>query len=179
MNPNIWDCARPMTHGWARPEVAEHSALVKLIAYTLAENYKGKLHICHVSSPMSVFLVRLAKSWGLDITCEATPQHCMYSEEMMLRSDGLQYKINPPLRDMRTVLALRERLKAGDIDVLATDQAPHTQKQKEAPVCLSGFPGLSIYRQCVEGFLPYLGLTIPQIKTLTFDNPRKIIGDKL
>ncbi|MFH1008178.1 MAG: dihydroorotase [Candidatus Latescibacterota bacterium] len=89
----------------------------------------GRLHIAHVSTAESVQLIRDAKARGIMVTCETAPHYIALTEEAVL-SSGPNAKMNPPLRTERDVTAIREGLADGTIDVIASDHAPHTAKEK-------------------------------------------------
>ena len=90
------------------------------------------MHFLHLSTARSVELVRAAKADGLAVTAEATPHHISLTDEL-LRGYSALYKVNPPLRTMDDVLAVRAGLADGTIDVIATDHAPHPTEAKERP----------------------------------------------
>lgn len=177
--PELWDPSHPMTHTLARPERAEVESVQDQIDFALEVGYKGRIHICHVSCPQTVMSVYWAKKRGLRISCGVTPHHIMWDESRMTGADGLKYKMNPPLRRMKSVLGLRAQLCAGMIDLIETDHAVHTADEKAAPQCLSGYPSLTLYRYTVTELLPSLGLTVSAIKALTYNNVIEIFGDKL
>lgn len=179
MNNTIFDPANPITHCWARPESAEDVSVSDQIGFALAAGFQGRLHICHVSSPMSVHLVDVGRSDGLLVSCGVTPHHLMWDERMMLGSDGLIYKMNPPLRSTESVIWLRRLLQEGLIDCAETDHAVHTPEEKSTPKCLSGYPSMNLYKQFTTEFLPSLGLTKNAIKALTRDNILEIFSDKI
>jgi dihydroorotase len=112
--------------GW--PAVAEEAVIARDVL--LAEHVGSRLHVCHVSTAGSVEIVRWAKSRGIDVTAEVTPHHLLLTEELVRSYDPL-YKVNPPLRSERDVLALREALADGTIDIVATDHAPHPVEDKD------------------------------------------------
>jgi dihydroorotase len=91
-----------------------------------------RLHIAHLSTPGAVELCALAKAKGLPVTCEVTPHH------LGLCREEVGYTVNPPLGDRATREALRQALKEGVIDAIATDHAPHTREDKD-----HGAPGIS------------------------------------
>jgi dihydroorotase len=78
-------------------------------------------------------LVREAKKAGLPITAEVTPHHLSLTEEL-LRSFDSTFKVNPPLRSVADIEALKEGLLDGTIDAVATDHAPHVKRDKELPL---------------------------------------------
>lgn len=112
--------------GW--PAVAEESIIARDVL--LAEHVGARLHICHLSTAGSVDVVRWAKARGIPVTAEATPHHLLLTEEL-IRSYDARYKVNPPLRRDEDVLALREGVADGTIDIVATDHAPHPRESKE------------------------------------------------
>lgn len=179
MRPELWDPTNPISHCWARPEEAEIESVRDQIRFALEAGYQGRLHICHVSSPMSVCLIEEARTRGLGISCGVTPHHLMWDVSKMTGADGLIYKMNPPLRNSVAVARLRQQLLEGLIDCIETDHAPHTADEKAPPLCLSGYPSLSLYRQFVTTFLPGLGLAEDAIRALTRDNILRIFGGKI
>lgn len=179
LRPELWDPANPISHTWARPNEAEIVSVRDQIRFAKEERFTGHIHICHVSRSESVYLVNIAKKDGLRISCGATPHHLMCDQSMMDQEDGLVYKMNPPLRSQKSVLWLRVQLRAGEIDWIETDHAPHTLEEKMGLPYLSGYPSLELYREFVTEFLPGLGLSLPEIKALTRDNIIRIFGDKL
>jgi dihydroorotase len=112
--------------GW--PAIAEEAIVAR--DALLAGHVRSRVHICHVSTAGSVFIVRLAKSEGLPITAEVTPHHLLLTDELAATFDPV-YKVNPPLRTARDVEALREGLADATIDCVATDHAPHAVEDKE------------------------------------------------
>ncbi len=112
--------------GW--PAVAEESIVARDIL--LASHVKSRLHICHVSTAGSVELIKWAKSHGIEVTAEVTPHHLLLTEEL-IRDYNPVYKVNPPLRTNADVIALRQGLVDGTIDIVATDHAPHPHESKD------------------------------------------------
>jgi dihydroorotase len=91
----------------------------------------GHVHLCHVSTRGSVTLIRSAKEQGVRVTAEVTPHHLTLTERDCERYDT-HAKMNPPLREAADVAALRQALKEGVIDCIASDHAPHAYDAKEA-----------------------------------------------
>ena len=89
----------------------------------------SRLHVCHLSTAGSVDLIRWAKKRGIDVTAEVTPHHLLLTEELVRGYDA-RFKVNPPLRREEDVLAVREGLADGTIDIVATDHAPHPAETK-------------------------------------------------
>lgn len=112
--------------GW--PAVAEEAIIARDVL--LAEHVGARLHICHLSTAGSVEIVRWAKSRGINVTAEVTPHHLLLTDETA-RSYNPVFKVNPPLRTEADVLALRDALADGTIDIVATDHAPHAAQDKD------------------------------------------------
>ncbi len=122
------------------PAQAEDIMVARDLA--LAELTGGRLHIAHVSTAGAVRLVRDAKARGLRVTAEVTPHHLILTDEAVRGYDS-NTKMYPPLRTAADVEALRQALKDGTIDAIATDHAPHDLADKEvefdqAPVGIIG-----------------------------------------
>lgn len=96
----------------------------------LALQTKARVNIQHVSSGLSVDIIRYAKSRGADIFAEASPHHFTLTEEDVLKYKT-NAKMNPPLRTEEDRIKIIEGLKDGTIDIIATDHAPHSKEEKE------------------------------------------------
>ncbi|AWR21412.1 dihydroorotase [Aurantimicrobium photophilum] len=112
--------------GW--PAVAEESIIARDVL--LAEHTGSRLHICHLSTAGSVDVIRWAKKRGINVTAEVTPHHLLLTDERAESYDA-RFKVNPPLRRAEDVMALREALADGTIDIVATDHAPHPVESKD------------------------------------------------
>lgn len=115
--------------GW--PSIAEELMVYRDIE--LVRLTGAPVHILHLSTAGSVELVRRAKADGLPVTAEATPHHISLTDELLAGYSAL-YKVNPPLRTMADVEAVRGGLADGTIDAIATDHAPHAPETKEQPL---------------------------------------------
>ena len=91
-----------------------------------------RYHVQHVSTAGSVALVRAAKAKGLPVTAEVAPHHLAFDHELVLGMDSVA-KMYPPLRGPADVGALRDALRDGTIDIVATDHAPHSAHEKDVP----------------------------------------------
>ena len=125
MNEGIVSSKLGLT-GW--PAVAEEAIIARDIL--LAEHVGSRLHICHLTTAGGVDLVRFAKSRGINVTAEVTPHHLLLTDDLVMNYDSV-YKVNPPLRTERDVLALRKGLADGTIDIVGTDHAPHPTEDKD------------------------------------------------
>jgi dihydroorotase len=95
----------------------------------LAEITGGRLHVCHVSSARSVEIIRQAKARGVRVTAEATPHHFTLTDESCEGFDS-NTKMNPPLRSAEDREAVIQGLIDGTLDAIATDHAPHAEREK-------------------------------------------------
>jgi len=95
----------------------------------LAEETGGHIHIAHVSTAKSTEIIRAARQKGIKVTCEVTPHHIGLTEDI-ITPGFTDCKVNPPLRSASDVEALKEALRDGTIDVIATDHAPHHASEK-------------------------------------------------
>jgi dihydroorotase len=113
-----------------RPALAEELMVLRdleLLALT-----GGALHFMHLSTARSVALVAGARARGLNVSCEVAPHHLTLDESSCEGFDPL-FKVHPPLRSREDVTALRDALVRGDVDVVATDHAPHAPELKDLP----------------------------------------------
>jgi len=158
------------------PPVAEEIMVARDIQ--LIEYAGGAYHVAHISTRGAVELVRSAKSKRLPVTCEVTPHHFTLTEEEV-RSFNTNTKMSPPLRTREDVEALKEGLRDGTIDVIATDHAPHSLDEKEVEYARAPFG--------IVGLETAIGLAITELvesKVLSFGqlvekcsvNPRRILG---
>jgi dihydroorotase len=110
------------------PSEAEEIMVIRDIL--LARRTGGHVHLAHMSTVGSVELIRWGKERGINVTAEVCPHHISLTEERVVGYDT-NAKMNPPLRTARDVEALREAVKDGTIDMIATDHAPHHYDEKE------------------------------------------------
>ncbi len=134
----------------------------------LAKLTKAKVHIAHVSTKDSVELIRRAKKEGINISCETCPQYFLLTEEEVLGYNTFA-KVNPPLRTKEDVMAIREGLKDGTIDVIASDHAPHHIDEKDGEFELAPFGMIGL-----QTMIP-LSLELVRLGVLDF----QVLAEKL
>ncbi|MGX1931895.1 dihydroorotase [Microbacterium resistens] len=141
--------------GW--PAVAEESIIARDVL--LAEHVGSRLHVCHLSTAGSVDIIRWAKKRGIAVTAEVTPHHLLLTDELVRGYDA-RFKVNPPLRREEDVLAVREGLADGTIDIVATDHAPHPDESKacEWQAAANGMVGLESALRVVHQSMVATGL---------------------
>lgn len=144
----------------------------------LAKETGVRLHLCHCSTADSVRLVAMAKEDGLPVTAEVCPHHFTLTEED-IPGDDANYKMNPPLRSHKDVEALREGLRTGIMDVIATDHAPHSAEEKaksmkEAPFGIVGLE--TAFALSVSELVKKDILTPMQLVEKMSRNPARVLG---
>ena len=110
------------------PALAEESLVARDCMLALRSG--ARVDIQHISSGVSVDVVRAMKGLGAGVFAEVTPQHFSLTEQAALERGALA-KVNPPLRGEADRYALIRGLKDGTIDFIATDHAPHSREEKE------------------------------------------------
>lgn len=158
------------------PNVAEEVMVARDLL--LAELTGCPVHIAHVSTAGSVRLIREAKERGLKVSCEVTPHHFTLTDQAVMGFDT-NTKVNPPLRKEKDVDAIKDGLKDGTIDVIATDHAPHAEEEKEveynyAPFGMVGLESALalVYQELV---LPGVLTPLEAVKKLTV-KPAEILN---
>jgi dihydroorotase len=158
------------------PPVAEELMVGRDIL--LAKYVGARYHVAHVSTLGTLEQVRAARTRGVAVTCEITPHHFTLSDEAV---DGFDTntKMNPPLRSREDLHAMKEGLRDGTIDVIATDHAPHSLDEKQveyvnAPFGIVGLEtaiGLTVTELVEPGIV-----SLSRMVELMSVNPRKILG---
>ncbi len=144
----------------------------------IAEATKTAVHIAHVSTRGSVELVRRAKERGVRVTCETCPHYFTLTEKAV---DGFNTnaKMNPPLRTDDDVQAIKDGLKDGTIDAIATDHAPHhiDEKNCEFALAMNGIVGFETSLGLSLEYLVKPGiLTLSDLIRKMSLNPSRILG---
>src|SRR5579863_8645975 len=143
----------------------------------LAESTGARLHLAHLSTRLSLEMVRAAKRRGVPVTCEVTPHHAILTEEAVAEY-GTNAKMNPPLRGSQDLEALVAGLADGTVDALATDHAPHAHQLKQQPLAEAPFGvigletalGLALTHLVHTGRIP-----LAQLVALMSANPARLV----
>lgn len=146
----------------------------------LAAAAGGRLHLTHLSTAGSLDLVRCARRRGLEVTFDITPHHFSLTDEAVARLDySTDTKVNPPLRTQADVAALREAVKEGLVDIIATDHAPHHFDDKDVEYNYAAFGvvgletalGLVVANLVEPGYTDWLG-----VARMMSRNPARLLG---
>ena len=156
--------------GW--PSIAEELMVFRDIE--LVRLTGAPVHILHLSTARSVELVRAAKADGLPVTAEATPHHISLTDELLAGYSAI-YKVNPPLRTMVDVEAVRAGVADGTIDAIATDHAPHAPETKEQPLDQAP-PGMLGLETALGVSLAHLDMPIADVVAALSWKPAAIAG---
>ncbi|MBU0529407.1 dihydroorotase [bacterium] len=160
------------------PDIAESAMIQRDLQ--IAQSTNSTLHIPHVSTQKSVEEIEKYKSIFPKVTAEVTPHHLFFNDEALITYDT-NLKVAPPIRTENDRQALISALSDGTIDCIATDHAPHTIEEKEAPFDLAPF-GMIGLESCFGAVNKILvqesGMKIEALIDLLTVKPRKIMGFK-
>ncbi len=147
----------------------------------ILSKYTGaRIHLQHISSALSLEIIKGAKKRGVKVSAEATPHHLALSDRCAVGYDT-NYKMNPPLGSEEDRQALIKAVKDGTIDIIATDHAPHsiTDKDKEFDYAAFGITGLeTAFAVCNEALVEGGHITLNRLIELMTSAPAKLLGLK-
>lgn len=158
------------------PSAAEEIMIARDLI--LADAAGARIHVAHVSTAGGLRSIREAKARGVRVSVEATPHHLLLTDAA-LESQDTDLKMNPPLRPPADVDALVEGLRTGDVDVIATDHAPHTAQDKSLEFSLApfGVVGLETAVPLVlDRFVRRNVITLERFVELLSVNPARLLG---
>jgi dihydroorotase len=132
-------------HDHNRIRTPEAALKATMQAVGLAQKYRRRLHVLHVTSADEAQYLATAKI-GNPITAEVCPQHFVMHTPDVYDRLGTYGQMNPPIREKHHADGLWQALKDGVFDCLATDHAPHTREEKDKgyPASPSGMPGVEM-----------------------------------
>lgn len=159
------------------PRAAEDTMVFRDIALT--ELTGGRLHITHVSTEGSVRLIRDAKKRGVRVTADTCPHYFTLTEDAV-RGYNTNAKVNPPLRGEKDIIAIKEGLMDGAIDVIATDHAPHgmSEKAREFDLAPPGISGLETALSLSLGLVKEGILSLKDVAAKMAANPARLLSLK-
>lgn len=160
-----------------QPALAESSLVARDLE--LALSIGARYHVLHLSCKNSLKEVRKAKQKKGRVSCEVTPHHLSLNEQDIFQLDTNK-KMNPPLRSKEDVLALIEGLFDRSIDAVATDHAPHANKEKrrafiQAPF---GVVGLESAILVLLTLVKKEGLPLKRAIELMTSGPATVLGEQ-
>ncbi len=158
------------------PDEAEYVLVARDVM--LNKKIGAKLDIQHISSAVTVDILRKAKEAGITVYGEVTPQHLYATEELVLKKGALA-RVNPPLRTEADRQALIEGLADGTLDMIATDHAPHSKEEKEGDVgkAMSGMIGLeTALGLCITSVVEPGHMSLMDLLSKMTVNPAKLYG---
>jgi dihydroorotase len=123
------------------PRSAENVGTARNVLLSLATGCR--LHVLHVSTKESVEIIRHAKKFGAPVTCETCPQYVALTDEACYEYNT-NAKMSPSLRTKEDQDAIKEGLRDGTIDAIATDHAPHAPHEKEQEFARAPFGMLGL-----------------------------------
>ncbi len=168
------------------PRQAEEIMLARDLALT--ELTGGKYYALHISSRGSVPILRQAREHDINFFSEVTPHHLTLtdsivngretpSEARLAPYDG-DTKVNPPLREIEDVQALRTALAEGIIDCIGTDHAPHASHEKDLEYARAA-PGFSCFETALASCLSLVHdgtMEMPALLEKMTINPSRAYG---
>ncbi len=113
------------------------------------------------------------------MTCEATPHHIYLSESLIKNGKNISYKMNPPLRTQEDRNAIIDGLEDDTIDVIASDHAPHSIRDKRVSFEMSPFGCIGLETTLpvmIDALHCYLNLSLVKIIEKMTINPMKILN---
>jgi len=157
------------------PSLAEEVMVARDIL--IAEYTGTSVHIAHVSTAGSVQIIRNAKKRGVLVTAETAPHYFSLTDDAV-RDYDTNTKVNPPLRTATDVEAIKEGLRYGTIDTIASDHAPHavTEKELEYDLASFGITGLETSLSLSLKLVSEGVLTLPQLILRMCTLPARILG---
>lgn len=167
-----------LAHAESRPAYVEAASVSTLLC--LSERFGVHVHIPHVSSRMTVNLIREAKRRGVKVTAETCPHYLQFDADALARL-GPFAKCNPPLKEPRDRDALWEGIGDGTIDTIASDHSPFTLQEKERGrddiwLAPPGFPGVEVLVPFVVGAMLDGRLDVRRLNQVIYEAPARIFG---
>jgi dihydroorotase len=154
------------------PAAAEEVMVARDIALTRAT--AGRIHFLHLSTAVSIEMVRRAKAEGLAVTAEVAPHHFSLTEAATAGFDPL-FRVNPPLRPASDVEAVKLGLADGTVDAIATDHAPHAPESRDLPFDQAP-PGMLGLQTALALAVSELDLPLQRVLALLSWQPAALVG---
>lgn len=136
----------------------------------LSEYYQTRLHMCHVSTRGAMDVIRMAKRRGAPVTCEVTPHHLWFT------NDVCDYRVNPPIRTADDVRALIDAIREGMVDAISTDHAPHSEEDKLVRNMAGMVGSETAFGVCYTKLCREEGIPLEMLSYLMSTSPAMIMG---
>ena len=164
-----------LTHPLWRNEECAISSTRRIVR--IAERYKKKAHILHVTTKQEIDFLSQHKG---NITFEITPQHLTIFAPDCYEKLGTYAQMNPPLRDKSHYDRLWYGVRNNFLDTIGSDHAPHLKANKERnyPNSPSGMPGVQTLMPVMLNHVNNEKLSLKQLMDFVCENPVKIFGIK-
>lgn len=116
----------------AHPDIRCREACYKSSSFAvkLAKETGADLHVLHLTTAEEMVLFEAGPVEGKKITAEACVHHLWFTEEDYA-TQGTYIKCNPAIKKRSDREAIRQAVREGRIDIIATDHAPHTHEEKQ------------------------------------------------
>ena len=168
----------PASHALLRPAEAEGKA-IELFG-SIALEAQCPLYVVHCSSECGLSAIRDLRKKGLTVYAETTPTYLFLDRSYLDGPDGSLYVMTPPLREKSDNMALREALKDGEIQVLATDHCAFTREQKlsssDCRTIYPGIPGTEEMLLLLNTLKDESSMSMTDVVRLVSTNPAKLFG---
>lgn len=142
----------------------------------LAKRHKRPIHICHVSTEAEVEEISKYSDY---VTCEVAPHHLTLSTDDYEKW-GNFIKMNPPVREPKDLFGLWKAIKFGQVDIIATDHAPHTCEENDQPYeeATAGVPGVEMMLPILLNAANAEGLSLEEVCRLVCEKPAELFNIK-
>ena len=167
------EAGHPRAHPLWRDAETARSSTERLLR--LATEVGRRVHVLHVTTAEEIPLLHAARDLA---TFEVTPQHLTLAAPECYEELGTFAQMNPPIREARHREALWEAVRAGWVDVIGSDHAPHTREEKALPYPESpaGMPGVQTLVPIMLDHVHAGRLSLPRMVELTSAGPARVYG---
>ena len=151
----------------------EAAAMMTRKVCGLAKQFQARLHVAHLSTAAEVAILDEYP----DVSCEVAPHHLLFCIDDYEKY-GSRIRMNPPVRSSEDVFALWKGIQNGQIDIIATDHAPHTLAEKEAVFAKvpSGVPGVEMMLPIMLNAVSDEAISISRLVEMCCERPAEIFG---
>lgn len=170
----IEQCRAELLHENRRPPEAEISSVDFALQLISKHNLTGK--ICHCSVCQATAKIAAARRRGVRVTCEVTPGHLLLDTSMITEENRPWFQVNPPLRSPENRLGSMQALLRGEIDMLATDHAPHTEADNMSEKGVSGLPHLDTLGHVTTTLIEKHGFQPSDIRRVCSQKPAEFLN---